>query len=70
VKRLSIEVRGHRHLWSFTFMGDPQYLDDWRGDGLIVAEVVNDVPCWIVNLGLLRPYVFLQNVWNMRMGQK
>lgn len=65
-KLLSITVKGDQHEWSFRFYGDPQHLPDWEQDGLEIAEVVNTVPEWVVGLGLLRLWVFGQDIFNFR----
>lgn len=65
-KLLSIAVTGKEKTWSFDFYGDAKYLKEWREDGLIVDEILNTVPVWIVNLGLLKPWIFLQDIFNFK----
>lgn len=60
---MSIEVRGKRKRWVFHFKGDPRHLADWRADGLQVSPVANVIPEWIVDLGLLHPWCWLQDLW-------
>ena len=62
MKKLSIEVRGKERRWSFVFDGDPRYLEEWRADGLEVSEVMNIIPEWVMDVRLLRPWVFSQDV--------
>ncbi len=50
-KLFALDVRGRRNEWTFLVWEDPQYLDDWRDDGLIIDEVVNIIPQWWVLLG-------------------
>lgn len=50
-KQLSVEIQGHNKRWSFTFIGDPAHLPDWRADGLCVEVIENRVPTWIASLG-------------------
>ena len=45
-KLLNITVEGKTKTWAFQFVGDDQYLDEWRADGQI-DEVV-----WEVNDGI------------------
>jgi hypothetical protein len=45
-KLLNITVNGNTKTWGFQFVGDDEYLDEWRDDGLDVDEVV-----WEVNDG-------------------
>lgn len=63
MRRFAVTVRGKAHEWSFTFTGHPEHLQDWLDDGLEVYEVLNCVPAWAVNLGLLRPWVAMQDAW-------
>lgn len=65
-KLLSVTVKGNTSEWSFNFYGDPKYLQEWRNDGLEVYEICNTIPEWIVNLGLLKQYIFLQNLFNFK----
>lgn len=48
--------------FSFNFYGDPIYLDEWRSEGLDIWEVVNTVPMWVVDLGMVRPWCFVQDI--------
>jgi len=66
MKTMFIEVRGKNKSWCFHFYGDPQYLPEWRADGLEVNVIENSVPVWAVKARLLRPYVFLQDVFNFK----
>ena len=61
--RMSIEIKGRHTNWCFTFQGDPKDLPDWHADGLDVGIVMNTIPAWAVSLGLLRPWVFIQDCW-------
>ena len=65
-KLLQITVRGKRHTWAFEFYGDPQFIEDWRADGLDVCEVVNTVPEWAARLRLVRPWCFFQDLFNFK----
>jgi hypothetical protein len=60
--KYSIEVKGRHHRWSFPIDIDPKYLDDYRGDGLIIDEVVNVIPerlpRWLVD-----PWCAVQDLW-------
>lgn len=57
----TIEVRGKRHRWAFNGYGPKQHAEDWRADGLEVTEVLNEIPEWVVDIGLLRPWVAIQD---------
>ena len=64
-QKISITVKGRNSSWSFQFLGDPKHLAQWRADGLEVAEVLNTVPQWAVQLGLLKPWVRIQDIWQL-----
>jgi hypothetical protein len=65
-KRYSIEIQGIEKRWAFDITAEPRHVADWRRDGLNVAELENTVPVWIVDLGLIRPWCFLQDLWNFK----
>lgn len=62
-QNLCIEIKGKHKNWSFPFKGDPKYIPEWEADGLTVTELLNSIPEWAVDLGLLRPWVFVQDCW-------
>jgi len=64
-RQLSITVRGKEHEWNFHFDGDPKYLAEWREDGLEVNEIYNSIPEWLPSI-LMRPWCFIQDVYNFR----
>ena len=59
-----LEIRGKNKTWNFTVEGDTQYLEEWREDGLDINPLVNIIPQWAVNIGLLRPWCFIQDLLN------
>ncbi len=63
-KLLSLEVKGAEKDWSFTFYDDPKYINEWREDGLEVNEICNTIPEWIVDIGLSKPWIFIQDLFN------
>ncbi len=63
---LSIQVKGQNKTWSFNFIGDTKYLDEWREDGLEIDEVINSVPVCVNEIGLTRPWIFFQDLFNFR----
>ena len=65
-KLMSITVRGKKKEWSFDFYADPKYWPDWEEDGLEVYQVQNQIPTWVVNLGLMRAWCFLQDLFNFK----
>jgi len=64
-KLLSITVRDRNRTWSFEFYADPQYLAEWRADGLEIAEVCNVIPEW-VPAPLIKPWCYLQDLFNFK----
>jgi len=62
VKRYAITIRGRRKEWSFPIWAKPEHVEEWRKDGLIVDEVLNVIPKWVVDLGLTRHWCWLQDI--------
>jgi hypothetical protein len=62
VRKLQITVRGREKQWGFMFDGDTRHLADWRADGLEVDEIINTIPEWVVDTGLLRVWCFMQDL--------
>ena len=58
-----INVKGTTKNYSFDFDGDPQYLPEWRAQGLDINPVLNIIPRWAVDIGLLRIWCFFQDVF-------
>ena len=65
-KLLSVEVKGAEKNWSFDFHGDPKHLEEWREDGLEINEIVNTIPMWVVDMGLMAPWIFFQDLFNFK----
>lgn len=63
-KLLSVEIKGKEKNWSFNFYGDPKYLREWRDDGLEIFEICNTIPLWVHSMGLTRPWMFFQDLFN------
>ena len=62
----TIEIRGREHSWSITTDLPQIAIDAMRQDGIDVGVLRNTIPVWAVDLGLLRPWCFCQDVWNFR----
>lgn len=62
-RNYAIEIRGKDHTWPFPIKAEPEHVEDWRADGLEVYEIVGAVPEWVVDVGLLRPWLRAQEVW-------
>lgn len=57
-----IEING----WIFETYIDPKHLAEWQADGVRIFLVENTVPMWVASRGLMRPWLFLQDVFNFR----
>ena len=57
-----LTVQGRESRWSFEFDGEPEYWVEWLEDGLMVEELVNTIPEWVVKLRLEKVWCFLQDV--------
>jgi len=58
-----INVKGKSKSYSFNFDGDPQYLSEWRAQGLDINPVLNIIPKWVVDIGLLNVWIFFQDIF-------
>lgn len=65
-KLLSITVKGKNKDWSFNFYGEEKYLNEWRADGLEIDEVENIIPAWVIDIGMLKPWCFFQDIFNLK----
>ena len=57
---LSVRTESGKH-FTFTTMVDPKYVDEWRAEGIEIDELINVIPEWVVDVGLLKPYMWLQD---------
>lgn len=60
-----VEVRGRDKVWSFRTEADPQYLEEWRADGLQIFLLENTIPEWVAGLGLpaIKVWCWAQDAW-------
>lgn len=64
--RVLLTVRGRSGAhYSFVCDADKAHMEEWRADGLDVAEVGNVIPHWVAELGLVRPWCRLQDLWRL-----
>lgn len=61
-KLYSITIRGRKKEWGFDVWVDPKYVPEWREDGIKIERVYNEIPQWIVKLGLVDFWCWLQDV--------
>lgn len=65
-EQVLLTVRGRSGAsYSFVFEGDHAHLDEWRADGLDVAEVANVIPLWVAELGLAWLWCRAQDLWRL-----
>lgn len=65
-KLMSVMVQGKRSKYHFDFYGDTKHLKGWRDDGLEIDLIENVIPAWVVEIGMLKPWIFLQDVFNFK----
>lgn len=65
-KRYSLTVHGKRSTWNFDVEVDPKYIEEWRADGIEIDESLGTIPLWVVDIGLARPWWFIQDVFHFR----
>jgi hypothetical protein len=44
VKLYALTVCGTNKVWSFEIPAEPEWVEDWRNDGLEVDEIIADIP--------------------------
>lgn len=64
IKLCSIVINGKTKIWSFNAYVDTRYVEEWRADGIEIYELENIIPSSIVDAGLLRAWIFVQDLWN------
>jgi hypothetical protein len=62
----TLVVKGKNHTWAFDVYASPEYVAEWRADGLTVEEISNVVPNWIVEIGLTRVWCFVQDLFHFK----
>lgn len=65
-KLYSLQVRGKSKEWSFDIIANPKHVEDWREDGLEIDEIINRIPEWVVDIGLTKLWIFIQDLYNFR----
>ena len=66
MKLVSVEIRGQRSCWGVNWYATADQVEAMRADGIEVYEIENIIPSWIAEAGLVRPFVFLQDLWNLK----
>lgn len=66
-KRLHIvEVRGRENEWGLGVVVTKANAAEMRADGLTIHEIENTIPETIAAMGLARPWIWLQDLWNFK----
>ena len=66
MKKYAVIVRGNEKEWIFTTFLNPKYINDCLEDGIQIEEVINSVPLWAHQLGLMRIWFFFQDLFNFK----
>ena len=64
--RCVVDVRGKQREWGIPSDLSREAIADMRADGLNIIIPENIIPSWVVDAGLIRPWVFLQDLWNFK----
>lgn len=64
--RCVVEVRGKQGEWGIRADLPREAIEDMRNDGVHVIIPENSIPLWVVEAGLVRPWCFLQDLWNFK----
>ena len=65
-KHFTVTVKGSEYTWSFDIYGTDRDAEDWRSDGLDVAEIQNSFPEFIGDLGLVNIWCFFEDIFLFR----
>lgn len=63
---VGIQVKGKHKTWGFAFYADPEHIPEWQADGLDIDVIENVIPEWVASLWLVRPWCFVQDLWNLK----
>lgn len=61
-----LNVRGRDKEWGWYAYLSDEAIKEQCDDGLDVGIICAIIPQWVVNLGLERPYAFVQDIFNFR----
>lgn len=69
--KYQVIVKDRERSWCLYF-DNPDQARDMQADGFDISVVVNSIPEWVVDIGLLRPWCFVQDVlgWPLRMLER
>jgi hypothetical protein len=64
--RAIVTVRGKSSEWCIQSHLSAEAIADMRADGLDIIVPQNMIPMWVAESGLVRPWCFLQDLWNLK----
>ena len=65
-QRVELVMRGKSSEWAVSCDMSRGQIDAMVADGIEIGIVHHSVPMWAVDVGLLRPWCFVQDVFNFR----
>ena len=65
-QRVELVMRGNSSEWAVSCDMSSAQIDAMVADGIEIGIVHHSVPMWAVDIGLLRPWCFVQDVFNFR----
>ncbi len=65
-KSVSLVVRGKQNEWAVPCDMHQGQIDAMRADGFDIEEPIYTIPVWVAEIGLARPWCFVQDVWALR----
>ena len=68
--KMFIDVQGKGRTRSFYFDGDRKYLQQWWDEGLDVYVILNEIPPWIVDIGLRDIWIKIQDFFCLEKDSK
>jgi hypothetical protein len=63
----TIEIRGKSSTWGVNWHASDEQIGAMRADGIEVGVIENIIPGWVVRLGLTRPFIVAQDLWNFKL---
>lgn len=63
---VTLSIKGKDFNWAVTADMPEHQIEAMRSDGVDVGLLQNTAPVWVVDLGLMRPWFFLQDLWNLK----
>lgn len=64
--RCVVDVRGKQSEWGIPCDLSRDAINAMRDDGLHIIIPENIIPGWVADIGLARPWCFLQDLWHFK----